>query len=67
MDLAVVDLSDFEPETVRPQVDCCEAGAVLHVILKRRGGVFVFDRSAVTGRAAFRSRDGEFRKARGLA
>jgi len=31
VDLAVVDLSDFEPETVRPQVDCREAGAVLHV------------------------------------
>jgi hypothetical protein len=39
VDLAVVDLSDFEPEAVRAQVDCCEAGAVLHVVVVKKAGV----------------------------
>lgn len=35
MNLTMVDLSDFQPEAVRTQIDRCEAGAVLHFVVER--------------------------------
>ncbi len=35
VDLAVIDLADFEPEAVGTEIDRCEAGAVLHVVVKK--------------------------------
>ncbi|MNT05903.1 hypothetical protein D3C72_1405480 [compost metagenome] len=35
VDLSVVDLADFQPEAVRAEIDRCEAGAVLHFLVKR--------------------------------
>jgi hypothetical protein len=35
VNLAMVDLSDFQPEAVRTEIDRCEAGAVLHCVVKR--------------------------------